>query len=214
MLHEFLTSNRAILIDRCRLMAGKRSDPKPTEDELLHGIPTFLAQLIETLTLEQFSAPRNTSLTVRNARGAAATDVGKTAGLHGRDLFLQGFTIEQVVRDYGDVCQAVTNLALESGTPISVEEFRTFNQCLDNAIAGAVTEYAKHTPASNEGSFQTSNSRFEPLAHEMLLHLETATLALKAIKTGTVSVGGATAAVLDQSLTAIRKLIARSLTYT
>jgi hypothetical protein len=209
MLHEFLTSNRTVLIERCRLTVGSRSDPKATEDELVHGIPTFLDQLIETLTLEQSAEPQNESLTVRNARGEVASDVGTTAALHGRYLFLKGFTIEQVVRDYGDVCQAVTNLAVETGAPIEVEEFRTFNRCLDNAIAGAVTEYAKHTPASNQGSFQTLTSLREPVAQELLNHLHTATLAVTAIKTGTVSIGGATAAVLDESLLAMRKLIDR-----
>jgi hypothetical protein len=209
MLHDFLMTNRTVLIDRCRVMVGSRSDPKATEDELVHGIPTFLDQLIETLTLEQTVKHGDKSLSVRNARGEVASDVGTTAALHGRDLFLKGFTIEQVVRDYGDVCQAVTNLAVETGAPISVDEFRTFNRCLDNAIAGAVTEYAKHTPASNESSFQTLKSRREPVAQELLNHLHTATLAVAAIKSGTVSIGGATAAVLDQSLTAMRNLIDR-----
>src|ERR1700692_4728412 len=139
MLHEFLTSNRKILIDRCRVMVGSRSDPKATEDELVHGIPTFLDQLIETLKVEQSSESQDNPLTVRNARGEVASNVGTTAALHGRDLFLQGFTIEQVVRDYGDVCQAVTNLAVETGAPISVEEFRTFNRCLAIAISVSCT---------------------------------------------------------------------------
>jgi hypothetical protein len=209
MLHEFLTSNRTALIDRCRATVASRSDPKATEDELVHGIPTFLDQLIETLTIEQSSEPEDTSLTVRNVRGEVASNVGTTAALHGRDLFLKGFTIEQVVRDYGDVCQAVTNLAVETGAPISVDEFRTFNRCLDNAIAGAVTEYARHTPASNEGSFRTSNSGLRPLARELRDHLHTAKLAVSAIKTGTVSIGGTTASVLDHSLLAMGDLIER-----
>jgi hypothetical protein len=206
MLHEFLTSNRTVLVDRCRIMVGSRSDPKATEDELVHGIPTFLDQLIETLTLEQISEPRDKSLSVRNARGEVASDVGVTAALHGRDLFLKGFTIEQVVRDYGDVCQAVTNLAVEIGASISVDEFRTFNRCLDNAIAGAVTEYAKHTPASNDDNLKTA-----PLARELRNHLNTAILAVTAMKAGSVGTGGATAAVLDQSLTAMRDIIEASI---
>jgi hypothetical protein len=209
MLHNFLTTNRMVLIDRCRVMVGRRSNPKATEEELVHGIPTFLDQLIETLTLAQSSELQDKSLSVHNARGDVARDMGTTAALHGRDLFLKGFTVEQVVRDYGDVCQAVTNLAVETGAAISVDEFRTFNLCLDNAIAGAVTEYAKHTPASNEGSFQTLNSRGEALALELRTHLHTATLAVTAIKTGTVSIGGATAAVLDESLTEMRNLVDR-----
>jgi hypothetical protein len=91
------------------------------------------------LTIEQTSEPQDDKcISVHNARGEIASDVGTTAALHGRDLFREGFTIEQVVRDYGDVCQAVTKLAIETGVPISVDEFRTFNRCLDNAIAGAV----------------------------------------------------------------------------
>jgi hypothetical protein len=105
-----------------------------TEHELVHGIPAFLDQLIETLKVEQSSQALDNSLRARNARGEVASDVGTTAAMHGHDLFLKGFTIEQVVRDYGDVCQAVTILAVESGASISVEEFQTFNLCL--ALAG------------------------------------------------------------------------------
>jgi signal transduction histidine kinase len=210
MLHDFLKANRTVLVDRCRVMVGRRSDPKATEEELAHGIPIFLDQLIETLTSEQTPESQDKSLTVRNARGEVASDVGTTAALHGRDLFLEGFTIEQVVRDYGDVCQAVTNLAVETGAQISVDEFRTFNRCLDNAIAGAVTEYARHTPAANDDGLHL-NSRIWPLAHELRNYLHTAILAVTAIKTGGVSIGGATAAVLDRSLMAMRNLVDRSL---
>jgi hypothetical protein len=211
MLHEFLTSNRMVLIDRCRVMVGSRSDPKAPEGELANGIPIFLDQLIETLTFEQTSERQDNSLTAHNARGEVACDLGTTAALHGRDLFLEGFTIEQVVRDYGDVCQAVTKLAIETGVPISVDEFRTFNRCLDNAIAGAVTEYTKHTPASNDDRLQTSDSRVGPLAVELRRHLHSAILAATAMKAGSVGSRGPTAAVLDNSLMAMRNLIDRLL---
>jgi hypothetical protein len=113
------------------------------------------------------------------------------------------------VRDYGDVCQAVTNLAAETGAPISVDEFRTFSRCLDNAIVGAVTEFASHSPASNEGSFQPLISHLAPLAHELRNRLNTMKLAVTAIKTRTIGIGGATAAVLDENLIAMRNLIDR-----
>jgi hypothetical protein len=209
MLHEFLATNRTLLIDRCRVMVGSRSDPKATEEELAHGIPIFLDQLIGTLTLEEASHPQDSPLTAHNARGEVASGVGTTAALHGRDLFLEGFTIDQVVRDYGDVCQAVTKLAIETGVLISVDEFRTFNRCLDNAIAGAVTEYAKHTSASAEGSYQSLNSQRKSIAQELLTHLDAATLAVTAIKTGTPGIGGPTAGALHQSHAAMRNVIER-----
>src|SRR6476661_7621435 len=58
------------------------------------------------------------------------------------DLRLQGFTVSQVVHDYGDVCQSITELAVEQDAPISTDDFRMLNRCLDDAIALAVTEYA------------------------------------------------------------------------
>jgi len=211
MLHDFLRTNRTLLIDRCRAMVAGRSDPKATEEELIHGIPIFLDQLIGTLTFEQTSEVLHNRIAVGDARGTFTSDVRDTATLHGRDLFDEGFTIEQVVRDYGDVCQAVMNLAFETGEPISVDEFRTFNRCLDNAIAGAVTEFTRHTPAANDENLQSFNSRLGPLAHELRNHLHTATMVVAAIKTGNVSLGGATAAVLDRSLMAMRNLIDRAL---
>jgi diguanylate cyclase len=134
MLHEFLNANRGLLIDRCRDMVASRSHPKLPRPERSHGIPVFLDQLIKTLM---------------NARGSREPDdgvdweVAQVAALHGRDLLQEGFTIEQVIRDYGDVCQAVTQLAAEARVSISAGEFHTFNRCLDDAIAAAVTEYSQ-----------------------------------------------------------------------
>ena len=186
-------------------MAASRLDPQAPAHGFPHGIPVFLDQLIETLAVEhssQGSARRNSS---------ADTALSGTAALHGRDLFDGGLPIGQVVRDYGDVCQAVTNLAFETGAPISVDEFRTFNRCLDNAIAGAVSEYAKYTPESQEDGLHILNSRLGPLAHELRNYLQTATLVVSAIKAGNVGISGATAAILDRSLMGMRNLIDRSL---
>ena len=47
------------------------------------------------------------------------------------------------LRDYGDVCQSITDLALQLNAPINVEDFRTLNRCLDDAIASAVTEHGR-----------------------------------------------------------------------
>ena len=141
MLHDFIKTNRAVLIDRCQGMVASRSEPKLTDYRLAHGIPIFLDQLIETLIIEEASEPIEKRMGPDLPR-SFTSEIGSMAALHGRDLLERGFTLEQVVRDYGDVCQAVTNLAYETGTTIAVGEFRTFNQCLDNAIAGAVTEYA------------------------------------------------------------------------
>ena len=141
-LHEFLSRNRTALIDRCGTMVAGRSGPKLPHPELAHGVPIFIDQLIKTLTIEQSPDSQHGHLESGHARNDADSAVGATAILHGRDLLEEGFTLEQVIRDYGDVCQAVTSLASEAGEPISAEEFRTFNRLLDDAMAAAVTEYS------------------------------------------------------------------------
>ena len=122
-----------------------------------------------------------------------------------------GFTIEQVVHDYGDLCQSVTDLAVELSIPISNTEFRTLNRCLDNAIAVAATEFNAQRDNIFADMDAVANERLGFFAHELRNHLNSATLALTAIKAGSVGLTGATGAVLDRSLVGLRRLIDRSL---
>jgi signal transduction histidine kinase len=192
-------------------MVASRSEPKAAGKELDHGVPIFLDQLIVTLTIEQASEPPRNRM-ASDVPLASVSEIGSMAALHGRDLLERGYTLEQVVRDYGDVCQAVTSLAYKTGASIEVDEFRTFNRCLDKAIAGAVTEYAYWQAAvTTEDGFEALNSRLGPLAHELRNYLHIATYAVKAIKAGNVGMSGATGAVLDRSLIGMRNLIDRSL---
>ena len=196
MLDEFIVMKRDTIIARTQARVASRPVPTPTEVELKHGIPLFLDQLGDAL---------------RIAKSTTSVDhdqLDKTAGLHGGDLLRMGLTIGQVVHDYGDVCQVITELAVQEGAPISGEEFRTLNLCLDDAIAGAVTEYARQRERSivAEGT-----ERLGILTHEMRNFLNTATLSFESIKSGRVAIGGSTGMVLSRSLTGLRDLLDRSL---
>src|SRR5579862_7460367 len=128
MLHEFLANHRADLIERCRSKVARRPSPTATDAELEHGIPLFLDQLIKTLRVEQTSEPmRSRRVSGPAGGGPAMSEIGTTAALHGRELSLKGFTVEQVVHDYGDLCQAITDLAFERSAAIAIDEFRTLN---------------------------------------------------------------------------------------
>ena len=199
MLHEFLRANRGELIDRCRRKVVRRRAPLPTDTELEHGIPYFLDQLVRTLEVEQTANPMEAEMSV-------------TAARHGRELLQQGFTIDQVVHDYGDLCQAITDLAVEREAAVPVNEFRTLNRCLDNAIADSVMEFSfqRDLLLADSGA-HALNERLGFLAHELRSLIQTATLARTAIKSGNVGVAGATGAVLDRSLVALRNVVDRSL---
>ena len=144
MLHEFLTSHRDDLIDRCRQKVVQRRAPRATDAELAHGVPLFLDQLVKTLRVERTTDPgRSREVSgPSGGEGSALSEIGATAARHGRELLQHGFTVDQVVHDYGDLCQAITDLAFERHAPFEVDEFRTLNRCLDNAIADSVTEFS------------------------------------------------------------------------
>lgn len=221
MLHEFLGTHRAELIARCRAKVARRPAPPALPVELEHGIPLFLDQLIRALRQEQ------TSLTLRSRTAAAVgavrpardsapptdtSEIGVTAMWHGQELAKQGLTIDQVVHDYGDLCQAVTELAGELRVPIEVGEFRTLNRCLDDAIAGAVTEFSYQRDSSlTEQNLRVADERARAVLRELQGHVETATLAVAAIRTGNVGLRGATGSILGLSLVALRSLLERSL---
>jgi signal transduction histidine kinase len=209
MLHDFLVANRATLIDRCRTKVAARRSPSPTPDELEYGIPIFLAQLTDMLAEQESRSPSSAE-----ERFVSPGDAGlmNAATRHGEELLQHGFTIEQVVHDYGDLCQSITLLAAEKNAPITVHEFGLMNIKLDNAIAGAVTEYsrARAMEVAKE-STSANQANLGSLAHEMRNFLNTAILAIAAMKSGSVGFAGATASALDRSLIGMRDLIDRTL---
>ena len=140
MLHDFLTENRAELIKRCQVKVARRPEPRPSWDEMKFGIPIFLAQMIEMLRLDLHS---NVFDIAREppSKKELSEKIASTARRHAQELHDRGLTVDQVVHDYGDLCQAVTELAFEKNAQIAVSEFHTLNRLLDNAIAAAVTEY-------------------------------------------------------------------------
>jgi signal transduction histidine kinase len=199
MLSEFVTEHRDEIIVRCRARVAERMAPRATRSELEHGIPLFLRDLEQALASELRSDP--------GPRAATA------ALEHGGDLLRSGFTIAQVVHDYGDACQTITELAIERKAPIRTEDFRALNKCLDNAIAEAVTEYARqHELDALAQGTERSNEHLGLFAHELRNLLASGMLAFDALRSGSVGIRGSTADVLERSLVGLRDLVDRSLT--
>jgi hypothetical protein len=192
MLHEFVTMNRDEIIRKCRDKVVARSMPPPTDAEINHGVPMFLDELADELRKGLSRDPA----------------IAATAKQHGRDLQRQGFTVSQVVHDYGDVCQSITELALDKNVPISTDDFRMLNRCLDDAIANAVTEFVgerQQPPLSRELS--TLGAALTLQLHTLST---TALLAFTVIEEGRVGVSGSTGAVLKRALTQIVTLVDQS----
>jgi len=196
MLYDFITGHRDEIIGITRGRVADRLWPSVSTRELEQGVPLFLDQLSETLRLEATETPF--------AGGA----IGATAAKHGAELLALGFSVTQVIQDYGDICQAVTEVALARGVQIRVEEFHTLNRCLDIAIAEAVTE---HTRLGAQRRATENTEILGQTAHDLRDLLNTAFLSFYSLKRGAVAVNGSTAAVLERSLIGLRALVDRML---
>jgi hypothetical protein len=195
MLDEFIIVNRAEIISRCRAKVVTRSEPPPTSAEIDHGVPMFLDQLLNEL----HDGP------------SAGLDIAKTATQHGHDLLVQGYSVSQVVHDYGDVCQSITELAVERHAAISIDDFRTLNRCLDDAIAGAVTEYGREQNWSSERGDTFEGARRDTVARDLLKAIHISKFAFGAIRSGRVGVAGSTGTVLSLGLDTANDLAERML---
>jgi hypothetical protein len=213
-MHAFLSNNRDDLIARCKAKVAQRPARAATAQQLSNGIPMFLEQLTNTLRAEEEGDVAE-GVRISGPAGGDATalsQIGVTATAHGKELMNLGYTVDQVVHDYGDLCQSITDLAVERDAPFSVDQFRTLNRCLDNAIADAVTEFSLQREVSVAGRQSAEeNERLGVLVHELRNYLNTATMSYTALESGKVPIGGATSAVLKRSLDAMASLLGRSL---
>ena len=213
-MRQFLLDNRAALIERCKAKVAKRPRREATTAQLANGIPMFIDQLTRTLSAEQDGLDAE-SMKISGPSGGdtlALSEIGVTAATHGGELLRLGFTVGAVVHDYGDLCQAITDLAVERDAPFTVDEFRTLNRCLDNAIADAVSEFSlQHDVREASERTAAENERLGVLVHELRNVLQTATLAFQALEFGMLSVGGATGALVRRSLASLATMLGESM---
>ena len=213
MMHSFLANNRDELIERCKAKVAARPQRAVTTEQLANGVPKFLDQLIRTLEAEE-GGRQDESVDISGASGGdglALSQMGVTAISHGASLLGLGYRVDQVVHDYGDLCQSITDLAFERDAPFAVAEFRTLNRCLDNAIADAVLEFSSQRDARLlERQSEDVKEKVGFLVHELRNALSTAKLAVGALEFGNMNISGATGAVLKRSLDSLDVLINRA----
>jgi signal transduction histidine kinase len=193
MLQEIIVAHRGKIISLTRAKIAERLAPVPTERELASGVPLFLDQLFESLQL----APLSMTETIE-----------RSAAVHAASLLALGYTVAQVVCDYGDICQAITELADETSASITTSEFNILNRCLDEAIAAAVTEYARLRERS---MIADKTERSGVFAHELRNRISAAQVAFHAIQSGRAPVGGSVAGVVARNLKRMTALVNQSL---
>jgi signal transduction histidine kinase len=195
MLHDFVTRYRDEIVAETKAMVAARECRKGLALDFEHGVPVFLTQLSDALVAETSGAHPPSA-------------IGPSAARHGSEMVAVGSNLSQIVHEYGDICQAVTKLAIEHHALITTREFSVLNRSLDTAIAAAVTEYGRITADSRVAQ---EAERLGQLGHELRNLLQTGLLAYDILKGGTVPVNGRTGAVLGRALVGLSDLIGATL---
>lgn len=178
-LADFLEAHRVELLRRCAQKAHG-SHPPPLDASGSPGIPAFVDMLVAELRLDS----QTRDIRIRSAH-------------HGRNLYFLGFTASEVVHDYGNVCQAVTDLAVEHSADIAAGDLRILHRCLDEAIAAAVASYTEQLRHAGTARFV-----------ELRVLVDSTIAAFEILQSGRVGAGGRTGALIRRSLLALRAQLA------
>jgi signal transduction histidine kinase len=213
MLHAFINEHRDEIIARCHAKVFRRHGRLPSTAQLLQGIPDFLDQLVRTLEQEEREGrPENGDISGSADGKPQLSEVNVSASRHGKDLLGFGFSVDQLVHNYGDMCQAITELAIEHDAPCSIPAFRTLNRCMVNAIADAAKEFTYQRDAvATLKSAEGANLRLAEYSHQLRTSLSTALMAFEAARSGKLNLTGATGTILERNLRALTLLIDDSL---
>lgn len=186
---ELVTDHPKLIEGRTRELFLAVSGPKGSlrDDD---DISALIGQLADSL---------------RRGDGPMADQVAKAATSYGGLVFKRGLTVEELVRVYGSIREAVTTVGREINISFSSRDFEVLNRVLDTAISASVTEYQRQKAnATADEALQHIGA----LAHELRTTLSAAVITFSVIKHGVV---GKRRDTLDRSLKRMADLIDRAM---
>jgi len=166
------------------------------------GLTVLYDQLVEVIRITLDKASSET-----RHKFVSETIAQSASHKHAQDSHRRGYTISQLVRGYGSLCQGITEFALENSESITSTEFAQLNLSLDVAIAQAVTEFQTLSLGSVA---KEERLKMGYLVHELRNCLSSAVLSHELIRMGQVGTSGATSRIITNSLAQMRELIDRS----
>ena len=190
MLNELIADHRQEILARTQAKLALRYDRRPSGRDQDHGAELFLEQM--------------TALIRHHSTGSRETDTNTRP--HGGELLRRGYSVSRVVHGYGDVCQVITEMAVEKNSAIAANDFRMLNRCLDDAIASAITQYSAERDSTTKDATMRDTTKIHVLSDALSAALMSARESLAAIKDGTVGYAGSTGSLLERSITAASQL--------
>jgi hypothetical protein len=133
MLYEFVTANRHAILAHYHAQVQSRSPLSVSTAHLDKAVGSFLAELVKQLTPD------------RSSRAEILSSVTQAPD----HVLGGGGSITQVVHHYGHLCDTIIDLARAAAMPITIDESRVLDRCLDDTIAAAVTAHGRTRQASD-----------------------------------------------------------------
>ena len=174
-LHELINLYRDEIIRRC----GTTAAPQATGNWMNQDVAAFLDHLM----VELRDGPSRTEA------------INEVVMPGGDELISQTSTVSQVTQPYRGVGRSIVDLVLELDVAISADDFFMMDQCLDAAIAHAVTQHVNRQKIASDSAV----NKLQDLT-------ETAIAAFEVLQTGSVGVIGRTGTLVRRSLMDIRAL--------
>jgi hypothetical protein len=187
MLADFIAANREEILTRYRSKAVIASPPVPLDAEREYTVLIFIEELL----------------------GALRNSHDRTTVLHRDDNAFERQLIVSRVIQYRDICQCITELAMETNAPFNVADFANLDHSFDDAVARAVTESISDPSQTAEGAVAGGGEPLRVFQHEVRRLVNTAMLAFDVLRTGTVGLDGSTGRLFYRSLIASRSLADR-----
>jgi len=185
-LYQFLSEKRGEILELC---TAKLRDRQPDRDanELLGELPAFLDEVTLAIARENSRSPEDPSVSMGS---------GPAAEL-GRQRRRIGFDVQLTVLSLGVISDSVGELGTNGGLSFDAHDYQVFNQCLDDAMATALTEYWK---LDREQPANDSMVQLAFFAHELRNSLSGVQMAWRFLAEGHGGLHGRTAKVLERNL--------------
>jgi signal transduction histidine kinase len=170
--------------------------PDRTVVELADGIQPFLRDFAGALRIAY-------------GEDGTATLPGHSveAGRHGRQRFRHGFDVLVVVRDYGALCDSITDTAMECRYEMTTREAQVLKQCVDAATSASVDEYWRASHATRQ---RQADDTLHALVDQIRAEVGTGRMAYRALQSGMIGFTSQTARLVERSFRRIEHALAKT----
>jgi signal transduction histidine kinase len=197
--HDVLAQKREDIIVRWKAQVQRKlASPALPAFEIIDHIPEFLNEIIASLRADAGLPPN------------VAVGESTTAAGHGAQRLRLGFSLDTVVREYGELHTAILTAASDVQEQPSFREAQIITDATIGGIATSVSEYTRQRDAESQ---RQANEHFAFIAHELRNPLSSALIAFDLLK-GKLPAQERLVGVLERGLHRANELVGATLQIT